>query len=120
MIFEVLMNLILINIFVQFVASNVTFNFIDSILLTIIYCVYGGLYAYIKNMKHTICFIVFIFLYKSYILKYILLLTRSFYMHFRNPFVECSSLIDIKWELWKQRGHSQAPYSPLNNMVSRW
>jgi len=34
----------LINIFLQFVARNVTFNFIDSILLTIILCVYGGLY----------------------------------------------------------------------------
>jgi len=39
MIFEVLMNKMLINIFVQFVARNVTFNFID-----LMYCVcMGGL-----------------------------------------------------------------------------
>ena len=41
-IFEVQMNLILIHVFVNFVAKIQTFNFIESILLTIIYCVYGG------------------------------------------------------------------------------
>jgi len=48
MIFEEHMNLILIHIFVQFVANDVSLNIIESILMTIILCVYGGLYSSIR------------------------------------------------------------------------
>jgi len=50
MTFENQMNLIFINIFVQFLQKKITVNFIDSILLIIIFCVYGGFTVHIYTM----------------------------------------------------------------------
>jgi len=52
MTFEKKMNLILINIFNSFCKKRTTVNFIDSILLIIIFCVYRGCTVHIYKFEY--------------------------------------------------------------------